>query len=58
MVNFYSHEASILRVINMYMHDFTWKILECYLLIIFYHVEYYLIPSGRLVDHLPICTNG
>jgi len=26
-------------------------------LIIFYYVEYYLTPSGRLVDRLPICTN-
>jgi len=34
------------------------EILDCYLYIIFYYVEYYLTPSGRLVDHLPIYMNG
>jgi len=34
------------------------EILRCYFLIIFYYVEYYLTPSGRLVDRLPISVNG
>jgi len=27
-------------------------------LIVFYYVKYYLTPSGRLVDRLPIRMNG
>jgi len=34
------------------------EIREYLYLIIFYYVEYYLIPNGCLVDRLPICVNG
>jgi len=34
------------------------KSLNAIYLIIFYHVEYYLTSSGRLVDRLLICMNG
>jgi len=41
-----------------YAHVFLFEILECFYLIIIYYVEYYLTPTGCLVDHLPICMNG
>jgi len=34
------------------------EILEYFSFIIFYYVEYYLTPRGRLVDRLPFCMNG
>ena len=34
------------------------KSLNAIYLIIFYYVEYYLTPRGRLVDRLPFCMNG
>jgi len=33
------------------------EILKCYFVLIFYHVEYYLTPSGCFVDRILICMN-
>ena len=41
-----------------YMHVLYLYSLNAIYLIVFYYVKYYLTPSGRLVDRLPIRMNG